>query len=185
MSEHAAAKVAFETIHRALAADEKTREPMNALVLWTELGRGLAGTLERVGADRGLLREVIAGYCRERGVSPEEVELSRWVYRLEGKERLGKVEAAMALRRVEAELETALPEMTTEAANADEGRKRLFLALVRGWFPVGLDIIRSMPAGRGAGDEAVLGALTAWCARYLPESSGGPAELGVRVSRGE
>ncbi|MHB8878104.1 MAG: hypothetical protein ACYC8T_30775 [Myxococcaceae bacterium] len=181
MSEPATA--VFETIHRALAAEPKTREPMNALVIWTELGKGLAGTLERVGAEKGLLRQVIASYCREKGAA-DGVDLSRFAYRLEGKERLGKLEAAMAMKRVQAELEEALPELTAEASATDEARKKLFLAVVRGWFPVGLDIMRALPGGREAKEPEQLGALRAWCERYLPVDTSTPADLGVRVSRG-
>ncbi|MBI3186205.1 MAG: hypothetical protein HYZ28_29050 [Myxococcales bacterium] len=182
MSEHPASKLAFEVIQRALASAAKTREPMNALVVWTELGKGLSGTLDGVGAEPGLLRRVISEWCQGRGAT-ERADLSRWAYRLEGKERLGKLEAAMAMRRVQADLEAALPELSAEAAMGDEGRKKLFLAVVRGWFPVGLEVLRDFPAGRVAKEEELLSALWAWCRRYLPAGGAGAAELGVRVER--
>src|SRR5512138_3452991 len=63
MNETDSATKVFRAIHEGLQATEKTREPMNALILWTELGRGLAGKLERQGADRGLLQRLVVGYC--------------------------------------------------------------------------------------------------------------------------
>jgi len=174
--------IVFRSLHRALAGDERTREPLNALVVWTELGRGLAGTLEQVGGDQGLLRKLIAGWCREQGAR-EDVDLAGWMYRLEGAERLGKEETAMALRRVQADLEEALPALAAQAQASDEARRALYLAVVRGWFPVGLDLVRSMPRGRTAERAEQLGALSAWCQRYLPAEGGDPAALGVRVER--
>lgn len=180
----APATTVFETIHRVLAAEPKTREPMNALVIWTELGKGLAGTLERIGAEKGLLRQVIATYCREKGAA-DGVDLSRWAYRLEGKARLGKIETAQALQRVQAELEAALPELAADAETGGDARRQMFMAVVRGWFPVGLDIVRALPGAKTADDATRLGALRTWCERYLPEDAAGPADLGVRVTRGE
>jgi len=174
--------VVFRCLHRALAGGERTREPLNALVVWTELGRGLAGTLEQVGGDQGLLRKLIAGWCQEQGAR-EDVNLADWMYRLEGPERLGKEEAAAALRKIQAELEEALPALAAEAQASDEARRALYLAVVRGWFPVGLDLVRSMPRGRTAERAEQLGALSAWCQRYLPVEGGDPAGLGVRVER--
>ena len=74
-------------------------------------------------------------------------------------------------------------ELSVEAAMGDEGRKKLFLAVVRGWFPVGLDILRAFPAGAKASPEELLGALWAWCERYFPEGGAPGLELGVRVER--
>ena len=127
------------------------------------------------------MRSTIDRYCGERGAA-RELDLSRWAYQLEPKLRLGKVEAGMTLRRIQAALEEALPELAAEGMS-DEGRKKLFLTIVRGWFPVGLDIFRSLPAGKTAGEAELLGALEAWCDRFFPGDSGSPGELGVRVER--
>ncbi len=178
-----AARTAFHSMHQALLSNERTREPLNALVVWTELGRGLAGTLERVGANRGLLREVITKYTETKGIGRNSVDLTTWVYQLEPPARLGKVETAQALKHVMTALEDALPELAAQSEASDEGRKTMFLSVVRGWFPLGVEILRAFPKGRGADEPTLLAVLESWCERYLPEASGGPAELGVRVER--
>lgn len=182
-SQHTQAQAVFQAIHGALAADARSREPMNALVLWTELGKGLAGTLERVGAGKGLLREVVDRHCAEKGAA-KDCELSGWAYQVEAKQRLGPVAAGVALRRIQEAIENAVPELVAEGTMGDEGRKKLFLTIVRGWFPVGLDIFRALPAGRTAGEAELYGALEAWCLRFFPVDSAAGADLGVRVERG-
>lgn len=177
-----AATLSFQAIHAALAGDAKTREPINALAVWTEIGRGLSGTLEKKGASPGLLHEVITGYCKARGAR-EDVDLSLWAYRLPPEQRLVTNDVAAAMRRVVRELEARLPELAAEAETATEKERDLFLAVVRGWFPVGLDILRSMPGGPSANDADRLGALATWCDRYLPKDESGPKELGVRVAK--
>lgn len=183
MTDHRAATLSFQAIHAALADDPKTLEPMNALAVWTELGRGLAGTLENKGASRGLLQEIIEEYCRERGAQ-EDVDLGRWAYRLPPERRLEPRELGAAMRRVMRALEERLPELCAEAETETEKERELFLAVVRGWFPVGLDIVRALPGAAAAGDGARLGALRSWCGRYLPQDTAGAKELGVRVERG-
>lgn len=182
MTAHPASKVVFETLRRVMAQDPKTDEPLNALIVWTELGKGLSGTLDQVGAEPGLLRRVIEENCRKRGMEPE-VDLARWAYRLEGKQRVGKLELAMAVKGAQAALEDALPQLTAESQSGDEGRKKLFLLVVRGWFPLGLELLRAFPAGRAASERELWGALWAWCDRYLPKGGSGAAELGVKVER--
>lgn len=182
MTDTKAAQQVFEAIHEALAATEKTREPMNALILWTELGKGFAGKLERQGADVGLLERLAEGYCRKAGAD-EVVDLARVAYRVEPELRMSSDEAADALGRVTRGIEQRL---TAEWGDlgADDKVRDTFLAAVRGWFPVGLDIMRSMPAFRAGDERAVHSALCAWCARYLPKDASGPKELGVRVEKG-
>jgi hypothetical protein len=176
------ATLAFRVINDALASDPKTREPMNALVIWTELGKGLAGLLETLGADLGLFRSIIQKHCE--GVSRSaSVDPNRWFYRLAPEERLDAPGVAEAIRRIEHALEQALPQLSAEASQADEGRKNAFLAVAKGWFPVGLEILKAIPAARGADELERLAVLWAWCERYLPASGATPAELGVRVER--
>ncbi|MCC6554900.1 MAG: hypothetical protein IT372_18155 [Polyangiaceae bacterium] len=182
--EHQAATLSFKAIHTALAADERTREPMNALAIWTEIGRSLSGTLEQKGASPGLLREVIADHCRERGAAPG-VDLGRWAYRLAPEDRLSSKELGAAIRRVMRGIEEALPELVAEAETATDKHRELFMAVVRGWFPVGLDIVRALPAGAAASEAERLGALGAWCERYLPGETAEARDLGVRVERAQ
>jgi hypothetical protein len=180
MSEPIDAQHAYEAIHAALAADPATQEPMNALVVWTELGKALNGTLEKMGADAGILRATIGRWFERRAAAP--ADLSRWAYKLPADARLGPDALADALKRVQGALEQKLPALSATATQA-EGRKNLFLTVVRGWFPVGLDVFRAMPAARGAPAETVEAALWSWCDRYLPTDPSGPADLGVRVER--
>lgn len=175
------ARAIYAAVHEAMAAEPRTREPMNALAVWTEIGRALAGTLERVGAERGMLCAAIGDWCRAQGAAP--ADLGRWAYRLEPGERLSRQDLARVLARVPEAVERALPQMAAAAEASGEERRRLFLAVVRGWFPVGLDIVRALPAAGRASEAERLGALAAWCARFLPQDAAGPAELGVRVER--
>ncbi|MFO0763218.1 MAG: hypothetical protein U0359_42665 [Byssovorax sp.] len=181
MDKSDSAMAVYEAIHDALRATDKTREPMNALVLWTELGKGLAGKLEQKGADRGLLSHLCAGYCAQAGAG-EPVDLARWAYRVEPGERLDVAELAAASSRVLRSIEQRLLADRGDT-NLEERQRDYFMATVRGWFPVGLDIMRSLPALRGASDAQVHAALGAWCARYLPRDTTGPADLGVRLER--
>jgi hypothetical protein len=167
----------FRAIHESLACDERAREPMNALVIWTELGKGLAGTLVRKGASPSLLVEVISGYCKGTGAAP--VDLARWAYRVPHDRRLSREEIGTAIRRVLARVEERLPSL---AATPDaEGERAAFLAIVRGWFPVGLDVVAALPGAAGANRRELAAALCAWCERYLPTETA--TGLGVGVVR--
>jgi hypothetical protein len=57
------------------------------------------------------------------------------------------------------------------------------LTTVRGWFPVGPQIVRSFPTARGIREAERLGVLVAWCERYLPRDPASAKDLGVRISR--
>ncbi len=173
----------FEAIHAALEQDEKTREPMNALVIWTELGKGLAGKLERQGADVGLLARLIDGYCHERAAGAQAIDLGAWAYRVAPERRLSHEEAARAITRVQRAIGDRLGALRGDGDGGAHTRED-FLATVRGWFPAGLDVFRSLPAARDRDDAEVHAALAAWCDRYLPKDTSGPEELGVRRERG-
>ena len=181
MKDQTAALGVFEAIHQALLATEKTREPMNALVVWTELGRGLAGKLDRQGADVGLLGRLTEEYCKQHG-RESGVDLARWAYQVEPELRLTREETGAAIARVQREIEQRLLAEWGDGGG-EERQREYFLATVRGWFPVGLDILRSFPASRGASDADVHAALAAWCTRYLPKDTSGPSELGVRSEK--
>ncbi len=177
---HRAAQAVFEAIHEALDHDDRTREPMNALVIWTELGKGLAGKLERQGADVGLLGRLIDGYCREKALAVgAPVDLGAWAYRVAPERRLSHEEAARAISRVQRAIGDRLAAIWGDGDGAAHTRED-FLATVRGWFPAGLDVFRSLPAARGRDDMDVHAALAAWCDRYLPKDGSGPEDLGVR-----
>ncbi len=177
-----AATLSFQAIHHALRADPKTREPMNALAVWTELGKGLSGTLDKKGAPPGLLAEVIAEHCKARaGEVP--IDLSQWLYRLEPARRLTRQEIAATLRRVLVALEERLPELSAAAETDGEKERELFMAVVRGWFPVGIDIVRALPGAKNVDEGTRLAALRAWCDRYLPKDTTAARDLGVRVER--
>lgn len=182
MSTPAQANEVYRVLHEALAADPRTRQPLNALILWTELAKGLQGTLDQVGADHGHLRSVVAQFCRGTEAQ-QDVDLTRWIPRMEPEERLGKVEAAMALKRVQAALEDSLPELAAEAATEGDGRREAFLTVVKGWFPLGMDIVRALPGVPAEDLSLQRGILWAWCDKYFPASTATPAELGVRVER--
>lgn len=143
---------------------------MNALVTWTELGKGLSGTLDDVGAERGYLRKLICSYGMDHGA---EVDLGRWCYRVAPEDRLDPEAAAAALQRAEAELAEVLSEHLERASRVPEARQALFINVVKGWYPVGLDIMRALPAGAAATEEALIGALSAWCERHLPTGETG------------
>jgi len=177
-----AATDSFQAIHRALAEDPKTRDPMNALAVWTELGKGLSGTLDKKGAPPGLLADVIAEHCKTRS-GGATVDLAKWAYRVPESERLTRPELAAALRRVFAAIETKMPELAAAAETDVEKERDLFMAIVRGWFPVGLDIVRSLPGAATADEATRVAALHAWCERYLPKDTSSSKDLGVRVER--
>ena len=176
------ATLSFRAIHAALADDPKTREPMNALTVWTELGRGLAGTLEKKGASPGLLREIIAEYCHHRA-NDATADLNRWAYLIPPEERLTQKEVALAMRRVMSALEARMPELAAQAETATDKERELYMAVVRGWFPVGLDIVRALPRGAASDEGERLAALGAWCERFLPAETAAARDLGVRVAR--
>lgn len=168
-----------DAITNNLAADEATREPMNALIVWTELGKGLCGTLDRKGADLGLLGRIIEQWCAERGAV--DVDLAGWAYRVDPEKRLSQDALASALQRLQTSVERALTPVA-DAAGEDGGRTA-FLIAVKGWFPAGLAVFRALPAAAGATEAQLLGALRAWCHRYFPKDPAGPADLGVRMTR--
>jgi hypothetical protein len=154
---------------------------MNALVLWTELGRGLSGTLVQKGADEGLLGEVILRWCREHGGA--EIDAERWFYRLEPTARLTRDGIAAALGRLEDVIARATAELAHESTE-DETSKQVFLTVVNGWFAVGPALIGSLPRARaGATEDERASALAAWCARFLPKNAEKARDLGVRVVR--
>ncbi|MCC6763857.1 MAG: hypothetical protein IT293_04260 [Deltaproteobacteria bacterium] len=114
---------------------------------------------------------MICSYGSDHGTN---VDLSRWAYRLEAEERLDRDEIAMGLQRVEDQLSEVLSAHIDKADASPDARRALFVAVVKGWFPVGLDIMHALPAGAAASEEALLGALSAWCERHLPEGEGEP-----------
>lgn len=177
-----AAIAAGEALRSAIMGDEKTREPMNALVIWTELGKGLAGKLERQGADVGLLGRLIAGYCGEKahGVG---ANLNEFAYRVDPTKRLSSGELALALTRVERAIGDRLGALWADGDGGAHTRED-FLATVRGWFPVGVEIVQSLPGAQNRSDAEIHAALWAWCDRYLPKDTSGPEELGVRREKG-
>lgn len=170
----------FDAIRAALAQCDKTQDPLNALVVWTELGKALSGKLERQGGGRGLLRSIVTGYCDERGAPPSDVDLAQWMYKLPPDRRLGGDEMAAALVRVERAIGDSIAGEWGDTGG-DERVRDHFLAVVRGWFPVGIELVRALPAARGKGDHEAYAALSAWCKRYLPSETDGPQSLGVRV----
>ncbi|MFO0590045.1 MAG: hypothetical protein U0441_21055 [Polyangiaceae bacterium] len=180
---HEAARAVGEAIRATLDADDKTREPMNALVVWTELGRGLSGKLERQGADAGLLARLIANDSRARLEGAAPVDLASWAYRVPAEQRLTREDAARAFTRLERAIGDKLADHWADGDGGAHVRED-FLAVVRGWFPIGLDIFRSLPAARGATEAEIGAALAAWCDRYLPKDTSGPEDLGVRRERG-
>lgn len=177
-----AARAVHEAILAALAADLRTQEPMNALIVWTELGKGLAGKLDRQGADIGLLGRLCAARCAERsdGVT---VNLLEWAYRVAPSNRLSHEALSQALSRVERAIGDRLSELWADGDGGAHMRED-FLATARGWFPVGVEIMKAMPAAVGRTDAEVHAALGAWCDRFLPKDESGPEELGVRKERG-
>lgn len=177
-----AAGAVYRAIHGAIAASEKTREPMNALVLWTELGKGLSGKLEQQGADVGLLGRLIARDCAHPGAEPP-IPLDRWAYRVDPAMRLSREEIARAFTRVRRAIGDGLADIWGDGDGAAHARED-FLATVRGWFAVGLDVFRCLPAAEGRTEAEIEAALSAWCDRYLPKDTSGPEELGVRKEKG-
>ena len=178
------AMAVFESIHEALRATDKTREPMNALVIWTELGKGLAGKLERQGADPALLKRLCVGYCRDGDGGGAPIDLVTWAYRVEPELRLDEREVSAALSRAVRAIEQRLLGERGDTGQ-EERQQEYFMATVRGWFPVGLDIMRSLPTFQRSSEAELHAALGAWCSRYLPDDPSGPAELGVRMEKHE
>lgn len=164
----------------ALDADPKTRDPMNALVVWTELGRALQGTLVRKGGDAGLLRGAISRWCLS-AATGNSADLDRWAYRLEPEQRLTAAELAAALLRVQIGCDRALSDLAR--ASGDDGGRVVFLALAKGWFPAGLQIVARLGAPRAAPSADVIAALGAWCDRFLPSDPAAGKDLGVYVTR--
>lgn len=169
-----------QVLRDMFAAHDKTRDPVNALVVWTEIGRALAGTLERRGASPGLLRRVILDYTR-REAGGRDVTLDRWIYRLAPEARLDKQELAQLMSDAAAALAAVTP--AAFERSGEPGVRELFLEAVHGWFPLGLEIVRCLPAGTEADRAGLVAALGAWCARYLPDDPAGPRDLGIRVEK--
>lgn len=176
---HEAARAVNEAIRAALDEGDKTREPMNALVVWTELGRGLSGKLERQGADAGLLARLITHHCGARNEGAPPIDLAGWAYRVPVEQRLTREDAARAISRLERAIGDRLAERWADGDGGAHVRED-FLAVVRAWFPIGLEIFRALPAARDATDAEIAAALAAWCDRYLPKDTSGPEDLGVR-----
>lgn len=173
------------TTHRVLTdiirAHPKTQDPVNALVVWTEIGKALAGTIERQGAPLGLLRRIIADHGRGR-VDVAAIDLSRWIYRVPAAKRMSQQELAVLMGEISSALATASAgAFETDGGNPD--LKSLFLEVVKGWYPVGVEIVQRLPAAANAPASEIVGILTAWCEKYLPLDPTGPADLGVRVDR--
>ncbi|HLK93198.1 MAG TPA: hypothetical protein VKZ18_25110 [Polyangia bacterium] len=169
-----------QVLRDMFAAHDKTRDPVNALVVWTEIGRALSGTLEKRGASPGLLRRIIVDYAR-REAAGREFALERWIYRVPPEERLDKEELAQLTSDAATALAAVTPAAFERSGEAD--LRALFLEAVHGWFPLGLELVRALPAGAGADRSALVGALGAWCARYLPDDPAGPRDLGIRVEK--
>ncbi|MCK6537636.1 MAG: hypothetical protein L6Q84_32085 [Polyangiaceae bacterium] len=160
-----------------LASDPKTDDPVNALIVWTELGRALSGTLDDVAAGAGYIKKLSSAWFEAEG-AVANVDLRRFIYRVDEGLRLQPAEIKRLTLRVEAALEGALPELAHAAHEGASGRQALFLAVVKGWFPVGLELFRALPAGQSSSDAEVLGAFWAWCLKYLPDDRpGGPGAL--------
>jgi hypothetical protein len=193
-AEPAPVQAARAAIARGLFSDPVTSEPMNALAIWTELGKGLCGTLDRKGADVGLLGRIVDRWCAERGAV--DADLGQWAYRVDPSLRLSADDLALALQHIERQLEPVLglAEAARGSAPApasgdvpddDDGGRARFLLVVRAWFPLGLTILRSFPRARAAYPPELLGALRSWCSRFLPHDPSGPSDLGVRVVKQE
>lgn len=174
-----AARAVNEAIRAALDADDKTRDPMNALVVWTELGRGLSGKLERQGADAGLLARLITQHSGSLDHGAAPIDLGGWAYRVPAERRLTREDAVRAFSRLERAIGDKLAEHWADGDGGAHVRED-FLAVVRAWYPIGLEIFRSLPAARDATDAEIAAALAAWCDRYLPKDTSGPEDLGVR-----
>jgi hypothetical protein len=169
-----------QVLRDMFAAHDKTRDPVNALVVWTEIGRALSGTLEQRGASPGLLRRMILDYARQEAAG-REIALERWVYRVPPEVRLDDKELAQLMSDAAAALAAVTPAAFERSGEPD--LRELFLEAVHGWFPLGLELIRALPAGAEADRSALVAALGAWCARYLPEDPAGPRDLGIRVEK--
>ncbi len=178
-----AAAAIRDAILGALDADPATREPLNALVVWTELGKGLAGTLDRKGADLGLIDRVIAQHARARGAA--DVDLAAWLPHVAADRRLTPDAVATSLRRVQTAIERAAQPLAqgSEGGGGPDGGRAVFLAVVKGWFPAGVSILRALPGRADADESHLVAALAAWCARYLPKDPSGARDLGVYVTR--
>ena len=155
-----------EAILRALGTDPRTAEPMNALVAWTEVGRGLCATLEARGAGGGLVLQIVDRWCDEGSAAAVDFRALRYPLPEEG--RLRPAEIGEAVARVALEIREHL-----EPATDGDGERAAFLTVLRGWLPAGLAILGNFPAGQGASPEALLGALRSWCRRWLPGDGAG------------
>lgn len=176
----ATAREVAAALRALLEGSPELREPMNALVVWTELGRGLAGTLGRKGADEGLLGRLIATWCEEEG-APPSLKLEEWLTAIPVEQRLSPRALTAALQAAETAIVDRVGPLIV--AEGSDGPRAAFTAVVRGWFTVGVELVRALPRARRSSRPEQLGVLAAWCARYLPRDASGPADLGVRVQK--
>ncbi len=177
---HPAAKLTYKTIGRKFQSFPKIKEPMNALIVWTELGKGLAGTLIEKGAEPDLLIQTIENWCKDKQ-AVLEVDLSKWAYSVPKENRLSQKELAEILDQMTTDLEKELSEWLVQAQTSEEDRLGLFIEVVRGWFPVGLDIVQTSKQFTSKEDQ--LGVMLAWCKKYFPKNTSGSKDLGVRVEK--
>lgn len=166
-----------DDILAGLRADALAAEPLNALVVWTELGRGLAGMLDRKGGSESLLRETIEKWCTEQ--QAEEVDLAALIPRIAAERRLTREHLAAILQSLQARIEMLIADSAEQGVN--DGGRTLWMAAVKGWFPAGLSILSDFPTLRGAPPARTLGALRAWSRRYFPQSTEDAKDLGIRA----
>ena len=162
---------------RVLQGNRRTSEPMNALVAWTELGRSFCETLDRKGADIGMIGRIIDGWCKDQGATA--ADLSRWGYQVEPSLRLSAEELRSLTEHLQRVVEQAVAPVA--AREGEDGERAAFMEAVRGWFPVGLSILRSFPQAASAEDRELYGVLQAWVRRFFPRDGRGPETLGVRI----
>jgi len=134
------------------------------------------------GAEPGLLRGVVTRWCTDGGRAGE-VDLARWMPRVDAADRMSVQDVGRTVLAAKKAIEEVLDATFAEAPESERERAAC-VAVARGWFPVGLDLVRALPAAAGRDEAAIRGVLGAWCARYLPESTESGADLGVRVDRG-
>ncbi len=166
-----------DSILQQLAADPLARLPLNGLVVWTELGRGLAGMLDRKGGSDALLRQTIEAWCTaERAL---EVDLTTLLPQMDPAQRLSREHLAALLASIQGAIEEHVAAVEEKGVN--DGGRAPWMCAVKGWFPAGLAIFASLDSLRTASEQQRLGALRAWSRRYFPADMSGPKDLGVRA----